>query len=102
MRNGRRKRRKRTPRSQLAQRGRDIHAARRAAERYGLVLSDRDLDEIAALCRKAKADGNADKVSTTRAIVDVEFRGKRLRAVYSKRNGGHVVTFLPPVEEAGD
>lgn len=72
---------------------RDLHALRRAIERYGAYLSRRDLDELASKVRK----GNARfvrRVSGTRTEWLVVHHGKTFRVGYSKSTK-QITTFLP-------
>jgi len=70
------------------------HVEERALERYDLVLTDADYDE---LCKRASlttgiVEQNGDD---TQIISSIEYKGKRLTVVYSE-NRGYVTTLLPP------
>jgi ABC-type iron transport system FetAB ATPase subunit len=68
------------------------HATRRAKERYALTLSKGDFKEIT----RDITTGNSSfikKVSNTRSVHDVLFKGITLRVVYDKLRKC-IVTFL--------
>jgi hypothetical protein len=72
---------------------RDLHALRRAVERYGAYLSRRDLDELAVKVKKGKARF-IRRISGTRTEWLVVHHGRTFRVGYSKSTK-QITTFLP-------
>lgn len=70
------------------------HAKRRANTRYGLDLTNNDLQEIVRLIKQQKAKF-IERQSLRVTHWEVEYKGETLRAVYDKRRS-QIVTFLPP------
>lgn len=68
------------------------HALRRAAARYGVVLTASDLVAISELVRGKKTAGT--KLTVSRSVHDVEYKGKIFRVVYHRRTQ-EILTFLP-------
>ena len=72
------------------------HAAQRALERYGLTLSYKDLNELAARC--ARREGLVGRDPDGAAYHDLIFNDQMLRVLYRHPVGcaqGFVVTILP-------
>ena len=71
-----------------------LHAKRRASERYGLALSNDDLDKIVRLIQNHGAKF-IRRQSGMITLWEVSFMEKKLQVVYDKQRS-QVVTFLPP------
>ena len=74
-------------------RKRRTHAQRRAAERYGIVLTKEDLKKIVRKIESGQA-GVVYRESPRIQILDVECGSKIIRVVYDLRRKA-VVTVLP-------
>lgn len=72
------------------------HAFRRVTQRYGLVLSIDDLDDmVLKIARQSPGTRFVFKESLNRKHYDVQLRGMVFRVVYDKARGA-IVTALPP------
>lgn len=74
-----------------------VHAKRRAAERYGLILNRSDLREIVLAIQRQQATF-LFKESNRLTHYALDFQGKRVVVVYDKQRKT-IVTFLPPEAE---
>ena len=74
------------------------HAITRAKQRYGLLLSRKDIEEVNRMIRNGEAEF-IQRESRTRTRWAVTFRGLRMVAIY---NSDHncVATFLPEEADA--
>lgn len=80
---------------------RQRHAIHRAAERYGLRLTDQDLVTIAGRIRKQKGVVFLQRLSLTKTEWLIRWNDQIVRVGYS-RNTHQVSTFLPLTEEQQD
>lgn len=69
------------------------HAKHRAAERYALALTRRDLEAIVALIRDGRVIAS-QRLTCSKSVKLIEYQGRRLVLLYSKRHR-EIVTFLP-------
>lgn len=88
---------RRKKRKSVVQR-RTEHAQRRALERYGLNLTNGDLDTIAGKIHKSEGTF-LRQLSNTKTAWRVEWKGQFVIVGYSKKTK-QIVTFLPLVPEA--
>ena len=73
--------------------GRRNHAKRRAAERYGIGITNKDLNDVVKLIRCGKAK-RSKRLSCGRSIHVVELHRTDFTVIYSNRHK-EAVTFLP-------
>lgn len=84
------------------------HAKMRAYDRHDLVLHQHDLSDMAKqagrVCahrgKKPSPEGRViERQSSTRSLVEINFKGKTLRVIYSRLHKA-IVTVLPNDESA--
>jgi len=74
------------------------HSKRRAAQRYDIELTNKDLIKIVELIRNGKA-AVSRRVTCSKSVVLVQYNGDNLVLLYSKRHK-EILTFFPP--DGGD
>ena len=74
------------------------HSKRRAAQRYDIELTNKDLIKIVALIRNGKAAASR-RITCSKSVVLVQYNGDDLVLLYSKRHK-EILTFFPP--DGGD
>ena len=74
------------------------HSKRRAAERYHIHLTNKDLVNIVGLIRNGKATASC-RITCSKSAILVQYMGENLFLLYSKRHK-EILTFLP--DDGGD
>lgn len=73
------------------------HFKKRLQERHGLNLNKKEYYQLTKMCRNIVNKGLGKRLSHTRSLVVVNYRGKNIYVIFSRPNN-MIITALPEKE----